>query len=201
MIDAASGPTLEFRLSCRVVWAVLGAAKGVRWEGLERLPRTGPLIVAANHVSMVDPPLVGVAVGRIRFPRFVGKQELFRPAPVGWFLRRLGCIPLDRSRGDVRAVRGALDVLLSGGCMVLFPEGTRSRTGAPGRPKPGVSLLARQTGARVVPARVFNTGSWRGEGPFLVRFGEPMAPPPPTEDPRAGDRAYAEAVMAAIFAL
>ncbi|MBI5595215.1 MAG: 1-acyl-sn-glycerol-3-phosphate acyltransferase [Elusimicrobia bacterium] len=186
--------TPEFRLACLLVRAVLSAAKGIVWEGLENIPPTGPLIVAANHVSMIDPPLVGLAVSRVRLPNFVGKAELFSFPPAGLVFRRIGVIPLDRSRGDVKAVRGALSVLQSGGCMVLFPEGTRSRTGAPGRPKPGVAMLAREARARVLPARVFRTESLFGPGPFTVRFSTTMEPPSGTGG-RSEDRAYAESVM------
>ncbi len=201
MAAAVAGLSAQFRLARALVGSAMTLTRGMRWEGLERLPASGPLIVAVNHVSVIDPPLIGIAVSQVRAPRFVGKEELFRFPPSGWLLRRIGVIPLDRSRGDVRAVREALEVLQGGGCMVLFPEGTRSRTGRPGKPKPGVGLMARQAGASVVPARVVNTRSWFGTGPFTVRFGEPMAPPPPAEDARSADRAYAETVMAAILAL
>lgn len=190
--------TPEFRLACLAVRAVLCAAKGILWEGLENIPPSGPLIIAANHVSMIDPPLVGLAVSRIRLPNFVGKAELFAFPPLGLVFRRIGVIPLDRTRGDVRAVRGALSVLQKGGCMVLFPEGTRSRTGVPGRPKPGVAMLAREARCPVLPARVFRTESLFGPGPFTVRFAAPMEPPS-GEGGRSADRAYAESVMESIL--
>lgn len=196
------GAPAFFSAACRAVAAAAAGTKGVRCEGLENLPPSGAVIVAVNHVSMIDPPLVGSLIGRVRLPSFVAKEELFRVPGLAWCLRGLNCIPLDRGRGDVRALRSALAVLESGGCMVVFPEGTRSRDGRPGKPKAGVSLLARQSGAPVVPVRVRNTESaLSGERPYRVTFGPPLRPPPEPDAAREADRAFAEAVMAAIFAL
>ena len=198
-----SGAPPFFRAACCVVRAAAGLMKGVSLEGLENLPPSGPVIVAGNHVSLIEGPLVGWAVGRVRLPSFVAKEELFRFPPLAWTLRELGCIPLDRAgRGDVRALRSALTVLEGGGCMVVFPEGTRSRDGKPLKPKAGVGLLARQSGAPVVPVRARNTASaFSGERPFRLTFGAPLKAPQDPADPREADRAFAEAVMAAIFAL
>ncbi|MBI3296656.1 MAG: 1-acyl-sn-glycerol-3-phosphate acyltransferase [Elusimicrobia bacterium] len=194
------GATPEFRLACVLTKLAMSATRGWHASGLEGVPRSGPLIVAANHISMVDPPLLGMSLSPVRWARFVGKEELFRFPPLGLLLRRLGCIKLDR-RGDVRAVRSALEVLERGGCMAMFPEGTRSRTGQPGKPKPGVALLARQARAPVVPARVSHTRTLLGPEPFTIRFGAPIPPPPIEADSREADRAYAELVMARIAQL
>lgn len=181
-------------------------------EGLEHLPRAGPLIVAVNHVSWHDPPLAGWAVDPVRTPFFLGKAELFRGRLARWALVALHSIPLDRARGDVGALRRAEELLRAGGCLILFPEGTRSRTGVPGRPKPGIGFLAQRTGAAVVPALV--TGTRSAFGPMRIRFGAPMRFPALRQSSgqalRRGSgqalgkqqyRAFAESVMAAIFKL
>lgn len=181
-----------------VFWG-LGRARCV---GLERLPRSGPLIVAVNHVSWVDPVLAANVVEKVRDPFFLGKEELFRGAFSRWVLTGLHSIRLDRSRGDVGALRKAEDLLRGDGCLILFPEGTRSRTGSPGRPKPGIGFLAYRTGAVVVPARVFGTRGWKGLGRLAVRFGAPMSFV--AADGAAGKAAYqrfADRVMAEIFKL
>ncbi|MFH1723213.1 MAG: lysophospholipid acyltransferase family protein [Elusimicrobiota bacterium] len=205
---SAPEPVWDYRIPVWTIRAVLGAMRGMAREGIENLPRRGPLIVAANHVSVMDPPLIGVVVNEVRYPHFVGKEELFRTPVFGDLLRRWGVIPLGRGRGDVRAVRGALGVLKAEGCMVVFPEGTRSRTGLPGRPKPGIGLLARESGALVVPARVLNTERWFRRGRLTVRFGAPLryeaASPGGGETADGGrraDRRFAQKVMEEILRL
>lgn len=147
--------------------------RGIQTEGLERVPAWGRVIVASNHVSVIDPPLVGSLLGFTRYPRFLAKEELFR-FPMGPVFRSWGAIPLNRSRGDVGAIRSALEVLEGEGCLVLFPEGTRAPRGRPLRPKPGVAMLAHRTGAPVVPVRVQDTETLLRRGPLRVRFGSPM---------------------------
>ncbi|MEK7745636.1 MAG: lysophospholipid acyltransferase family protein [Elusimicrobiota bacterium] len=151
------------------------ALLGLEIRGAENIPPEGKLIVAVNHVSIIDPPLAAVALHRTRCARFLGKEELFRIPVLNAWMRACGVIPLDRSRGDVAALREALGVLRGGGCMVIFPEGTRSRTGRPGRPRAGVGLLARESGAPVLPARVERTGTFLSGGPLGIRFGKPLA--------------------------
>lgn len=168
-------------------------------EGLENVPKKGPLIVGVNHVSILDPMLTAVALYRVRFPYFMGKEELFRIPILGKLFYRIGAIPLDRGRGDVSAIRRALTVLNENGCMVLFPEGTRSKTGRPGRPKSGIGLLARESGAPVLPARVFNTSPIWGDEPTRIRFGLPMKHP--GETTRLADKHFAEAIMDEVFKL
>lgn len=184
-------------------WLILRLSRafwGLRVTGLENVPRTGPVIVAGNHVSNLDGPLLAAAAGPARNLRFLGKAELFRVPVLGWYLRRLGMIPLERSRGDVGALRAALELLRSGGCLGFFPEGTRSKTGLPLPPKGGVGFLAGQSGALVVPARLVNTARFPWGRPLEVRFGEGLR--------FAGDRrrredclAFARRVMDRVFAL
>ena len=114
-------------------------------SGLEHLPREGPLIVAGNHVDLIDGPLLAMAASSVRYMHFLGKAELFSIPILGWYLKRAGAIALDRHHGGVAAMRAAIDVLRRGGCLGLFPEGTRSKTGLPGRPKGGIGFLAGQS--------------------------------------------------------
>jgi len=191
-------PAWHFYVTERSMRAVLWIL-GRTVRGLGNVPREGRLIVAANHVSIVDPPLICTEINRIRFPRFLGKEELFRLGPLGAVFRGWGVIPLDRGRGDVRALRRAVEVLRGDGCMVVFPEGTRSRGGRPGRPKPGVALLAREAGAPVLPARVRNTDRLFGGEPFRLDFGTPLKYD--EDGSRAGDRRFTARVMEAVFSL
>lgn len=181
---------------------ILGTLLAVFWRlevsGLENVP-DGAAILAANHNALIDGPLLGVATGLVR--RYflpLTKQEAYRIPVVGWFLRGVGTIPLER-KGDVQAMRAALDWLAQAGGLIIFPEGTRSRTGVPLRPKAGVGFLASRSGAPVIPARIYGTRRF----PFArikVRIGPPLPPPPPDAD-RAACLAFAESVMAAILSL
>ena len=168
-------------------------------SGLEHLPAGGPVILAGNHVSLLDGPLLALAASPRRYVRFLGKAELFRVPVLGWYLARSGSVPLDR-RGDVVAMRAALEILRGGGCLALFPEGTRSRTGLPGRPRAGVGFLAGLGGAVVVPARILNTGAFPWGRPLEVRFGAGLSFAGDARD-REQCLAFAQRVMERVFAL
>jgi len=168
--------------------------------GLEHIPRQGAAIVACNHVSNVDPPLVGFCAFPVRSLRYLAKAELFRVPLLGWFLREAGAIVVHRRRADVAAVRAALEVLSRGRCLLIFPEGTRSKDGRPGRPKTGVGFLAGKSGAPVVPARVVNTDRFLSLRRLEVRFGEPLRFSGNPAD-RSQCQAFAHLVMERIFSL
>lgn len=169
-------------------------------EGLEHVPKDGPVIVAVNHVSWSDPVLAASSLdrgGRTAF--FLAKHELFRTWFQRWILTGLHVIPMDRARGDMSALRQAADQLKAGGCLILFPEGTRSRTGLPGRPKPGVAFLASLADAPVVPARVVGTRGWYGVGKVAIKYGPPMRFE--GEGGKERYQAFAQKVMDTIFSL
>lgn len=153
----------------RLLVRILGR---VRVEGLDDLPREGPLILVANHISNLDPPLVGgwLAPALRRRPRFLAKEPLFK-GPLGWFLRSQGVIPVRPGGRDVDAYRAAKAALDQGSVIVIFPEGTRSSNGVLQEPLPGVALLASRTGVPVLPAGVSNTDQLLGRGKKLPRLG------------------------------
>lgn len=177
----------------------LGAIWGFKVTGLERVPRTGPLIVAFNHSSLLDGPMVGAALAPARRPCFLGKKELFQYPLMGWFVRQTGGIPLDRGTADHAAMRAALELLQGGGSVGMSPEGTRVRKGETRPPKPGVSFLAVKTGAMVLPAHIVGAAEFPKAFPLEVRFGSPL--PPPSGEGREAASSYARAVMDAIYAL
>jgi glycerol-3-phosphate dehydrogenase (NAD(P)+) len=124
--------------------------------GREHLPRSGPLLLASNHRSFLDPFLVGTLVRRPVY--YMAKRELFEYHPfVAWLLNGLGAFPVDRGAGDEQAIETARAILARGDCVVLFPEGTRVRPGPLGRPRRGVGRLALESGAAVAPIAVFGT--------------------------------------------
>src|SRR5919206_3249684 len=134
-------------------------------HGRENIPRSGPLILAANHRSFLDPFVVGVCMRRPVY--FVAKQELFEKRWQGWLLNALGAFPVRRGESDEESVATAKQILERGDAVVIFPEGTRIRTGSLGRPKRGVGRLALETGAPVVPVAV--AGSERTRRGWRIR--------------------------------
>jgi glycerol-3-phosphate dehydrogenase (NAD(P)+) len=123
--------------------------------GKEHLPRHGPLLLASNHRSFLDPFVIGTLTRRPVY--YMAKRELFQNRLVAWFLNGLGAFPVDRGAGDTAAMDTARAILARGDCVVLFPEGTRVRPGPLGEPRRGVGRLALQTGAPVVPVAVIGT--------------------------------------------
>lgn len=192
--------TLQYRVSIQLARMLAHLLHGgLVVEGLGNLPLRGGVIVASNHISVLDPPVIGVAVSRARFPHYLAKRELFRIEPFGAILKSWGSIPLERDRGDAGAIRAALGVLAADGCMVMFPEGTRRKPGRVSRAKPGVGFLAKEGGVPVVPARVRNTERLFAMEPFRVTFGRPML-----FEGREGREAYqefADRVLETIHAL
>ena len=186
-------------LSEDVVRAVLGSIWGIKVTGLENIPLEGPVILSPNHVSLVDPPLVAVAVSSRRRPFGIGTKELFDQPILGWWLRGTGSFPIDRQGDATSAMKAALGVLERGGCLVIYPEGTRVKPGEKRAPKAGVSFLSARTGAPVVPVRVVGTAEFPRKFPLEVRVGAPLAPPK-SEDRETG-LAYAKDLMERIYSL
>lgn len=189
----------------------------VRVEGLERVPRTGAVILAVNHISNADPIIVGAwlneTIGRRRI-HWLGKRELFDWPVFGWIAAHGGVHPVDRASADVEAFRLATRILEAGYVLLAFPEGTRSPTGELQEAKDGLAMLALRTGAQVVPIGVNNTDAvWRkGQklpSPFprrtvTVRVGEPFRAAevvPPDADRRAAKAIVTTAIMGRIAEL
>ena len=127
-----------------------------RWEaGSENVPLAGPVILAANHASYMDPPLVGSSCPRPI--SCLARETLFTDGWFGRLLRAVGAVPVDRDGASGKGVKTILDRLLSGDGIVLFPEGTRTRDGRLQAARAGIGLIVLKSGAPVVPVRVFGT--------------------------------------------
>jgi 1-acyl-sn-glycerol-3-phosphate acyltransferase len=157
----------------------------VRVEGdLDAIPKTGPVILAANHISNADPVIAGAwLTPRLgRRIHWLGKKEMFDWPIVGWMARNGGVVPVDRAAADVEAFRMANRVLEAGQVLMVFPEGTRSPTGELQRPKDGLAMLALRSGAWIVPIGISNTDRvWPKGRPIptpgghaTMRVGEPF---------------------------
>lgn len=170
-------------------------------EGLDNIPKTGALIIAGNHLSNADPPAIGSFAGLVRDSRFVAKKELFSVPALGWFFRRSGYIPVDRSRtiGDFGALKEVVHALEQGQSVVMFPEGTRSKTGKPQKPKSGIGFLVYKTGAPVLPVKVEGTFGWPWVRKIRVKFGTVIhLQKDPALEPKAQYKKFANDVMEAI---
>jgi 1-acyl-sn-glycerol-3-phosphate acyltransferase len=145
----------------------------------ERVPLKGPVILASNHTSYLDPPLVGSPLHRSI--NFLARASLFRFPVMGWVLRQWQAVPVDRDGGGAAGLRAILDRLLAGGAIILFPEGTRSPDGKLQKARSGIGLTVIKSDAAVVPVRVFGTYEAYGRHIRIprphsvgVKYGQPM---------------------------
>ncbi len=153
----------------------------VRIEGTDNVPPSGPVILASNHQSFIDSVFLPLAVHRR--VTFVAKAEYFESRKTAWIFRAVGMIPLKRDGGSAseRALAAACEVLMSGGVLGIYPEGTRSPDGRLYRGHTGVARLAVQCGAPVVPVAQFGTVDVQPIGAMMPRLFKPvrikMGPP------------------------
>ncbi len=169
-----------------------------RVSGTSHVPAAGGFVVACNHASYVDPPLVGAAAPRCL--RYMAKRELFDVPFLSWVIRSLGALPVKRGGVDRQALQAAADFLAAGGGVLIFPAGSRRARSA----RPGASLLAATCQVPVVPARIERSDQllaaflWRRS--VTIQFGEPIPPPPPGDgsDQREVLREHTAQTMAAI---
>ena len=170
-------------LSYRIAWLGFRAvyATYFRWRVFnpERVPRTGPVILAANHASFIDPPLVGS--GLTRDINYLARESLFRFPVVGAILRSWNAVPVDRDGGGAKGLKIILGRLLAGGGIILFPEGTRTKDGNLQSARSGIGLTVIKSAAPVVPVRVFGTFAAYGRNhkfprpkKVAVKYGAPM---------------------------
>ena len=166
-------------------------------EGLDRIPRKGPLIVACNHISFWDPPLVGAHLPREM--HFVAKAELFHNPLFGALIRSYNSIPIERGAKARSGLRGAEEVLTAGGAVLIFPEGTRNKSGDLLAPRAGVGRLAAATRTPVAPACITGSNqirrSMRRRNRIRITFGSPVMPPSSRNVERDEMRAFARMIM------
>jgi len=150
-----------------------------RWKvtGLDNIPKQGGVLICANHISNLDPPVIATAVPRAL--HYMAKEELFRLWGFGQIIRNLNAFPVRRGSADRTAIRTALGLLIAGKVVGIFPEGTRSKTGILGNPEPGVSLIAARAGVPIIPTAITGTNQIFCNGTILpqitIRFGRPIS--------------------------
>lgn len=176
-----SSQNLAYRLvyhGCRSAMEVFAT---LEVEGWDKVP-DGACLLASNHQSMLDPPLVGSCLPREI--AFVARRTLFYNPVFGALIRACNSIPIDRDSADLGAIRTALAALAANNGLLIFPEGTRSADGVIGEAKAGAGLLACKSGVPVVPVRVRGARDVLPRGAVVpsggarirVTFGDPMGP-------------------------
>ena len=166
-----------------------------RAVGRANVPRTGALIIACNHISLLDPPVMGSFAPRQI--SYMAKKELFEIPVLGPLISAVGAYPVDRERSAAAAIKRSVEVLHAGGCIGIFPEGGRN-TGGDKEVRQGVALLASLSKAPVVPAAIVGSDKLRRFGPIKVAFGEPIALPEGRKATREDLAKFTDEVMSAI---
>lgn len=170
---------LLWRVGYWLLYPIARVVLGLRIEGRQLVPRTGALIVASNHLSNIDPPVLGVGVG-VRELHFLAREDLFQGMKFfAWLITHLNAIPLKKGRASIGAFKRVVGLLKKGGAIVIFPEGTRSKTGTLLEPQIGLGYLAAKSGAHIVPACLKGSNArlmdlFLRKHPFVVRFAQPI---------------------------
>lgn len=151
-------------LFVRLVFFLLTRSRVI---GKEKVPVYGPVLVVANHLSLADPLLVGISIGRKS--RFMAKEELFRSPLLRFILVSVGAFPVNRQRLDKGTLRRAEEALVQGFPLVMFPESTRSKTTQLQPAFPGAAMIAARNGVPILPIGITGTESIKGGSWWLTR--------------------------------
>lgn len=189
-----------FRFFYTIAWVIFAVVHPRKVIGRENIPEGGCLI-CGNHTRYSDPLFIVLSMGRRDHPYIMGKAELLKTPVLGWILKKVGMIPVDRGKADVKAIKECMRVLKDGKKLLLFPEGTRVKEGEAQDAKTGAAMLAVRTGVPIVPAYVPAKLGWFKRTPVV--FGEAYTPElPEGQKPTAEDyRRIADDLMERIKAL
>jgi 1-acyl-sn-glycerol-3-phosphate acyltransferase len=183
-------PSLLYSLIAALSWPVVRWLYRLRAEGAENLPAKGGYVLAANHISNLDPWPLGLPLWPRRFLRFMAKSELYW-WPLGRVITAGGGFPVRRGERDLEAIDRAIDLARQGNVVAMFPHGTRQRKGLVKRYEAkahtGAARIALEAGVPLVPAAIAGTDRLSKLGPLRVRYGTPI----PLEDLQDGDPAIA----------
>ena len=144
-----------YRFCCLLSRGIAKTVFSYRAYGQENIIEEGPAIMAANHQSYLDPPLVGITCRNELY--YLARKTLFEKKLIGLLISHVNALPVDLSRGDLTAVRSIINLLKAGHRTVIFPEGTRSRDGKIQPARPGIGMIIAKTLVPVVPMRIFGS--------------------------------------------
>jgi 1-acyl-sn-glycerol-3-phosphate acyltransferase len=183
-------PSLLYSFAAALSWPVVRWLYRLRAEGSENLPAEGGYVLAANHISNLDPWPLGLPLWPSRFLRFMAKSELYW-WPLGRVITAGGGFPVRRGERDLEAINTAIELARQGNVVAMFPHGTRQRKGLVKRYEAkahtGAARIALEAGVPLVPAAIAGTDRLSKLGPLRVRYGTPI----PLEDLQDGDPAIA----------
>jgi 1-acyl-sn-glycerol-3-phosphate acyltransferase len=149
---------------------------GLEFVDAHHIPESGSAVIAANHVTNMDPFAIGQPTQRR--VHFMGKKELFQSTFGKWFQESGNSFPVDRSRADLGAIKTAIRILKAGQLLVIFPQGTRGGKAA----KDGVGFIALKGAAPIVPAGISLLPNWFGGKRYVIRYGQPIPPEGTSEE-------------------
>jgi 1-acyl-sn-glycerol-3-phosphate acyltransferase len=169
-----NGVDLAWKLGRPTIGGLVRLFAPLRVYGKERVPLEGGLVMAFNHFSWIDPPAFGDASPRTIY--YMAKMEAHRIPGLGQLIRAFGTFSVRRGESDREAVRMMRHVVRGGHALGLFAEGTRQRTGVPGKVQPGAAMVALQEGVPIIPAAIHGSHEWRPGNwkPISIVWGEPM---------------------------
>jgi 1-acyl-sn-glycerol-3-phosphate acyltransferase len=172
-------PSLLYHVIGAISWPLIFGLYRLKVRGLERLPRSGGYVLAANHVSNFDPWPLGLPLWPRRFLRFMAKSELYW-FPLSPLLDAVGAFRVRRGQADREALATAVRLARDGNVIAMFPEGTRRRKGLrkkhEARPRTGAARIALDAGVPIVPAAIRGTDRLARFGPLRIEYGEPIEP-------------------------
>ena len=175
-----------------------------RTSGADNLP-PGPLILAPNHASYLDPPATGCGLFRVTY--YLARHTLFKPPIASWLLPSIGSIPVNQSSPGPSSLKNIFEVFKNKGTLVLFPEGQRTFDGNLRKAEPGIGMIAARANVPVVPVHIIGSreamprnGRWHPFRPIRVVYGKPMCF---TGDPKSREdfQKFADEIMSAISKL
>ena len=169
-----SGPDAVWAVGRLTIQPVVKLISRLRAYGTDRIPRDGGIVLALNHFSWLDPPAFGAVSPRVI--HYMAKIEAHRVPGLGQMIRGFGAFSVRRGESDREAVRLMRQVVRDGHALGLFVEGTRQRTGVPGKAQPGAAMAAVQEEVPVICGAIHGTETWRlgNFHPVSIAFGEPL---------------------------
>ena len=163
--------TLFYRFAQHLSWLYFKIFHRFEIIGADNIPVNGSFILASNHASYFDPPALGCKLPRNL--HYFARDTLFF-WPLGFLIRNLNSIPVNRSQLDISTLKRVLKILKSGDPLLVFPEGTRSPDGHFGRGKKGIGLLLAKSHKDVLPARIMGGNKVLGKGMLIPRIGRKL---------------------------